>query len=78
MINFITMRKIEFNRYQISKYVITSLFFSRNNDVIIITSSREIHIVDDFKINVLIKMNIMILEKIDILVFQVRIKIKSC
>ena len=44
----------------------------------IITSSREIYIVDDFKINVLIEMNIMIFEKIDIFVFQVRVKIESC
>ena len=63
------MREIKFNQHQISKYIITSLFFKKNDDITIITLSKEIHIVDDFKINVLIEMNIMIFEEIDILVF---------
>ena len=53
------MRDIEFNKHEISKYVITSLYFLDEN-VIIMLTSREIYIVNDFKINVLININIMI------------------
>ena len=62
IISFVIVRKIEFNKYKISKYVIISLYFFGEN-VIAILTSREIYIVNDFKTNVLISINIMILKK---------------
>ena len=62
MISFIIMRKIEFNKYKTSKYVIISLYFLDEN-VIVILISREIYIVNDFKANVLIDKNIIISKK---------------
>ena len=70
------MREIEFNKYEISKYVITILYFLDEN-VIIILTSREIYIVNDFKINVLIDINIIISEKINILTFQAKVEIDN-
>ena len=66
--NFIIVRRIKFNRYQISKYVITPFYFFKKN-TIIITILKEIYIVDEFKINILININIIIFEKIDIFIF---------
>ena len=68
MINFVIVREIGFNKHKTSKYVIILLYFPDEN-VIVMLISREIHIVDDLKTNVLININIMILEKIDILTF---------
>ena len=76
MISFITIRDFEFNKHKISKYVISSLYFSSEN-VIVILTSREIHIVDDFKINILINMNIIISKQINILAFQSKVKIDN-
>ena len=76
MINLIIVREIEFNKHETSKYVITFLYFSDKN-VIAILTSREIHIIDDLKTNVLININIMISEKIDILTFQTKIEIDN-
>ena len=42
-------------------------FFSKN--IIIMTLLKKIHIVDDFKTNILININIIMSEKIDIFVF---------
>ena len=60
------MRGIKSNKYKTSKYVIASIYFLGEN-VITILTSREIYIVNDLKTNILIKINIIILEKIDIL-----------
>ena len=60
------MRDFEFNKHKISKYVISSLYFS-NENVIIMLTFREIYIVNDFKTNILININIMMLKQIDIL-----------
>ena len=70
------MREIEFNKHETSKYVIIPLYFPREN-IIIILISREIHIVDDLKTNVLININIMILKKINILTSQAKIEIDN-
>ena len=74
--NSVIIRKIEFNKHKTSEYVIILLYFSDEN-VIVILTSREIYIVDDFKANVLINMNIMILEKIDILTSQAKVEIDN-
>ena len=70
------MREIESNKHKISKYVITLLHFFDEN-VIIMLTSREIYIVDDFKTNVLININIIILKKINILTSQAKIEIDN-
>ena len=74
--SFIIVREIEFNKHKTSKYVITPLYFSDKN-VTVILISREIHIVNDLKANVLININIIILEKINILTFQAKIEIDN-
>ena len=74
MTNLIIVRKIESNKHEISKYVIT-LFYFLNENVIVMLISREIYIVNDLKANVLIKINIMISEKIDILIYQAKAEI---
>ena len=53
------MRDLEFNKYEISKYVIFSFYLSSEN-VIIILTFRKIHIINNFKINILININIII------------------
>ena len=62
----ITIREIGSNKHETSEYVITPLYFP-DEDATTILTSREIHIVDNLKINLLIDINIMISEKIDIL-----------
>ena len=74
--SFIIVRKIESNKYKTSKYVIISLYFPGEN-VIVMLISREIHIINDLKTNVLININIMISKKIDILTFQAKIEIDN-
>ena len=74
--NFIIIREIEFNKHKTSKYVIIFLYFLDEN-VIVILTLREIHIVNDLKINVLININIVILEKIDILTSQAKAEINN-
>ena len=76
IINFIIVRKIESNKHKTSKYVIIPLYFFDEN-VIIILTLREIHIVNDLKTNVLININIIISEKIDILTFQAKAEIDN-
>lgn len=75
--NFIIIRGIVFNKYEISKYVIIFFYFFDENVTIMLTS-REIHIVDNLKTNVLIDMNIIISKKIDILIFQSKTEIDNC
>ena len=76
IISFVIVWGIGFNKHEISKYVITSLYFS-NENVIAILISWEIYIVNDLKANVLININIMILKKIDILASQVKVDIDN-
>ena len=66
MISFIMICGLEFNKYETSKYVISSLYLS-NEDVIVMLTFREIHIVNNLKINILMNMNIIMLKQIDIL-----------
>ena len=77
IISFIIVREIESNKHKTSKYIIIPLYFSDEN-VIIMLTSREIYIINDFKTNVLIDINIMILAKINILTFQIKTEIGNC
>ena len=61
-----------FNKYQISKYTVFPLFLSSKNKagkpVTAKTVPKEIYIVDDLKVKMLIEIDIIISEKIDILI----------
>ena len=61
------MRDLKFNKYKTLKYVIFSFYLSSENIIIMLTF-REIHIINNFKINILIDINIIISKQIDILV----------
>ena len=56
--------------------MIISLYFFNNNNITIFVS-RKIHIINDFKTNIFININIMIFEKIDVLIFQLKIRIDN-
>ena len=70
------IRDLKFNKHKILKYIISSLYLL-NKNVIIILTSRKIHIVNDFKINILININIIMLKQIDILTSQLKVKIDN-
>ena len=76
MINFIIIRNLEFNKHKTSKYIISFLYLL-DKDVIVILTSQKIHIVDNFKTNILININIIILKQIDILTSQLKVKINN-
>ena len=76
MTNFVIVRGIESNKHKTSKYVIIPLYFSDENVTAILTS-REIHIINNFKTNVLININIIISKKINILTFQAKAEIDN-
>ena len=73
----ITVRGLGSNTHQTSEYVVTPLCFP-GKEVTAITASREIHIVDDLKANILVGMDIMVPEQIDILASQSKASIGSC
>ena len=75
--NLIIIYDFKFNKYKISKYIIFSLYFS-NEEIIIMLTSRKIHIINNFKTNILININIIMLKQIDILAFQLKVKIDNC
>ena len=76
IINFIIIHDLKFNKHKTSKYVIFS-FYVLNEKIIAILASRKIHIIDNLKINILINMNIMMSKQIDILTFQLKVKINN-
>ena len=63
----IIIRGLESNRYKTSKYIIISLYFL-SKDAIAIISSREIYIINKFKINILVNIDIIISKEIDIFI----------
>ena len=70
------MRDLEFNKHKISKYIISPLYFFDENITAILTS-RKIHIIDNFKTNILININIIISKQINILASQLKAKIDN-
>ena len=76
IINFIIIHDLKFNKHKTSKYVIFS-FYVLNEKIIAILASRKIHIINNLKINILINMNIMMSKQIDILTFQLKVKINN-
>lgn len=70
------MRGLGSSLHQTSEYVVTPLYFPGENFTAV-TASREIHIVDNLKANILIEMDVMAPEQIDILTSQFRASIGS-
>ena len=60
------MRDLKFSKHKILKYVISSLYLSSENIIIILTF-REIYIINNLKTNILININIIMSKQIDIL-----------
>ena len=55
MIIFIFVKNFEIFKYRRNEYIIISIYFSnknKNENVVIIKIMREIHLVDDLKINI--------------------------
>ena len=81
MITFITVRSLEAQRHTTNKYVISFIFLSETNSekrrvrVMII---KEIHLIDNFKFNLLIDSDILKSEKIDIVAFIDTAYIENC
>ena len=61
IISLVIMRELGFNVYKTSKYIITPLCFLSEN-IIIMIAPREIYIINNLKVNILIDINIMILK----------------
>ena len=66
------MRRIKNDIYEINKYIIYKIYLSneknKNERIIIIkTTRREIYLVDELVIDILLKNNILILKEIDLL-----------
>ena len=52
-------------------------FYFLDENIIIMILLKKIHIVNDLKVNILIEMNIMIFEKIDIFISQIKTSINN-
>ena len=81
MIIWITVRDLEINKHQIDKYAIIFMYFENKNksDIIVKTIIiREIHLIKDWKANLLIENNIFEFEWIDISTFISTIYIDNC
>ena len=71
--NSIFIRDLKFNKHRISKYIVFFFFLLSRKDkklIIIIIAFKKIHFIDNFKTKMFIKMNFIILKKIDILIFK--------
>ena len=66
-----------FSSYVIKDYVELDLYFSANHDRTAVIHC-EIYIIDDLKVNVLIKTDILVSEQIDVLLSQQKAVMKSC
>ena len=70
--NLIFIRNFKFNKYRISKYIVFFFLLSRKDKklIIIIIAFKKVHFIDNFKTKMFIKINFIILKKIDILIFK--------
>ena len=68
---------LSFSSYAVRDYVELDLYFSVNHDKTAVIHC-EIHIVKDLKVNILIKTDILISEKINVLLSQWKVIIESC
>ena len=77
----ITVRRLRSAKHQTDKYMILSIYFpgkSKNNtDITAKTTPREIHLIDELKAKMLMRINIMKSEEIDILTSRSTTSISS-
>ena len=81
MITSITVRDLEINKHQIDKYAIVFIYFENKNkfdDVVKAMISREIHLIKNLRMNLLIENNILEFEYINIFTFTNTAYIESC
>ncbi len=79
MTNSLIVRKIDANVHETKKYVNFSIYLSSKNDSIkMIEIHREMHFVEELKINMFIENDILKLKEIIINVQQKKITIRNC
>ena len=81
MISFITVRDFETNKHCIDKYAICSMYFSnidKNDNKILAKITKEIHLMNNLKTNLLIENDVLRPESIDIFTFTSSTFIESC
>ena len=81
MITFITIRNLKANRHFSNKYVIVSMYFKSKNvheNAVRAMITREVHLIDELKINILIDNDIFDSKLFDISMFNKSTYIKSC
>ncbi len=79
MISFLTVREIDANVHETKKYVNFSIYLSSKNDSKkMIEIHREMHLVEDLKVNMLIENDILESEDIIIDIQEKKIAISSC
>ena len=81
MITFIIIRSLDVQKHIINKYVIASIYFSNTNDkdrAVKTLIIKKIHLVNNFKANILIENDILNSKFIDVLTFKSSTYIKNC
>ena len=81
MIILITVRSLEANRHSSDKYVIVSMYFKSKNvheNAMRAMITREVHLIDELKINILIDNDILDSKLFDISMFNKSTYIESC
>ena len=80
MIIFISVRKLNINKHMFDEYVIIDIYFlkHKNDNAIIIKITRETHLIDDLKINMLIENDCIDFKKIIVDVANNIVYINSC
>ena len=80
MITFILIRELDVDKHMTVEYAILSMyFFDQKNDVTIKTKiTREIHLIDNLKTNMLLNNDVIESEKIDVNISNKSIYIDSC
>ena len=80
MITFISIRELDIDKHMTVEYVILFIYFSdQKNDVTVKTKiTKEIHLIDNLKINMLLNNDVIESEKIDVSISNKSVYIDSC
>ena len=81
MITLIIVRNLRFNKHSTDQYAIISIYFNKKNkkdEMIRAKITREIHFVNELKVNMLIENDILESELFDISMSNSTIYIESC
>ena len=80
MIIFISIRDLNVDKHMTVEYVILSMYFSdqKNNVTVKVKIIREIHLIDNFKTNMLLSNDVIESEKIDVSISNKSIYIDNC